>query len=246
MAKAPQSEQHRLLELQALDSKVVKLSREAHALQHDADISTAAAAAVEAQKVQRAAADMLADAASRLKDSEHEVETLTTRIDKNRTRYESGAGSAKDLVSMEHELVNMAERKGLLEDAELELMEAVEAATAARDEATAAHAAATAELNALEDARDVKLGEINKHKTELATERLALTGSLDSGLLAIYEKRRAQYGIGAARLFRGISEGSGMALAAGDLAEIKSKADDEIVFCPDSSCILVRSAEWNA
>lgn len=246
MAKAPQSEQHRLLELQALDSKVVKLSREAHVLEHDAEISASAAAATEALKTQRAADAEKAEAALRLKDSEHEVETLTTRIDKNRARYESGAGSAKDLVSMEHELATMAERKSVLEDEELELMEALEAATTGSDAATAAHTEATAALNALEDARDVKLGEINRQKTELATERLAFSETLDSGLLAIYEKRRAQYGIGAARLFHGTSEGSGMALAAGDLAEIKAKADDEIVFCPDSNCILVRSAEWNA
>lgn len=245
MAKAPQSEQLRLLELQALDSKVVKLTREARALEQDAGITAAAGAAAEAQKLQRAAHDVLAEAVSRLKDSEHEVETLSTRLDKNRARYESGTASAKDLVSMEHELASMAERKSLLEDAELELMEAVEAATIVSDEATTAHATATAELNALEDARDVKLGEINKQKTALATERLAFSESLDAGLLAIYEKRRAQYGIGAARLFHGISEGSGMALAAGDLAEIKAKAADEIVFCPDSSCILVRSTEWN-
>lgn len=245
MAKAPQSEQLRLLELQALDSKVVKLTREARALEQDAGITAAAGAAAEAQKLQRAAHEALAEAASRLKDSEHEVETLSTRLDKNRARYESGTASAKDLVSMEHELATMAERKSLLEDAELELMEAVEGATTVSDEATAAHAKATAELNALEDARDVKLGELNKQKTVLATERLAFSESLDAGLLAIYEKRRAQYGIGAARLFHGISEGSGMALAAGDLAEIKSKAADEIVFCPDSSCILVRSTEWN-
>ena len=52
-------------------------------------------------------------------------------------------------------------------------------------------------------------------------------------------------GVGAARLFHGKSEGSGMMLSPGDLAEVKAAADDDIVFCPDSGCILVRSAEWN-
>ncbi|HEY8295795.1 MAG TPA: DNA-binding protein, partial [Micrococcaceae bacterium] len=30
-----------------------------------------------------------------------------------------------------------------------------------------------------------------------------------------------------------------------DLAEIRKAPEDEIVFCPDSGAILVRSAEWN-
>jgi predicted nucleic acid-binding Zn-ribbon protein len=63
-------------------------------------------------------------------------------------------------------------------------------------------------------------------------------------MLAIYEKTLAKRGVGAARLFHGTSEGSGMQLSPGDLAEIKGASEDEIVFCPDSGCILVRSAEW--
>jgi predicted nucleic acid-binding Zn-ribbon protein len=35
-----------------------------------------------------------------------------------------------------------------------------------------------------------------------------------------------------------------MHLSPGDLAEIKAAAEDDIVFCPDSGCILVRSSEW--
>jgi predicted nucleic acid-binding Zn-ribbon protein len=36
-----------------------------------------------------------------------------------------------------------------------------------------------------------------------------------------------------------------MALSPGDLAAIRAAAEDEIVFCPDSGCILVRSPEWS-
>jgi len=73
----------------------------------------------------------------------------------------------------------------------------------------------------------------------------AFAEALDAGMLAVYEKTIARRGVGAARLFHGKSEGSGMMLSPGDLAEVKAAADDDIVFCPDSGCILVRSAEWN-
>ncbi|MDN6300811.1 MAG: DNA-binding protein, partial [Micrococcaceae bacterium] len=31
----------------------------------------------------------------------------------------------------------------------------------------------------------------------------------------------------------------------GDLAEIRAAAEDDVVSCPDSGVILVRSPEWN-
>ena len=75
-------------------------------------------------------------------------------------------------------------------------------------------------------------------------QRAEFADGLDAGMLAVYEKTLAKRGVGAARLFHGTSEGSGMQLSPGDLAEIKAAAEDDIVFCPDSGCILVRSSEW--
>ena len=67
---------------------------------------------------------------------------------------------------------------------------------------------------------------------------------LDAGMVAVYDKTLAKRGVGAARLFHGTSEASGMKLSPGDLADIKSAAADDLVFCPDSGAILVRSDEW--
>ena len=82
--------------------------------------------------------------------------------------------------------------------------------------------------------------------TVVRGQRDEFAAGLDAGMLAVYEKTLAKRGVGAARLFHGTSEGSGMQLSPGDLAEIKAAAEDDIVFCPDSGCILVRSAEWAA
>ena len=71
-----------------------------------------------------------------------------------------------------------------------------------------------------------------------------LAATFDAPLLTMYERILARRGVGAARLFQGKSEGSGMQLSPGDLADISGAAPDDIVLCPDSGCILVRSSEW--
>ena len=83
---------------------------------------------------------------------------------------------------------------------------------------------------------DAALAEVDAEATEVRGQRAEFAAGLDAGMLAVYEKTLAKRGVGAARLFHGTSEGSGMKLSPGDLAEIKAAAEDDIVFCPDSGC----------
>ncbi|MEE1620666.1 zinc ribbon domain-containing protein [Zafaria sp. J156] len=245
MAKAPQQEQHRLLDLQAFDSRLQALKRRAAELAQDPGVAAAAAigATLRAELAEADAAQEEARAA--LAASEQEVERVQARIEKDRKQLESGFGDSKSLMGLQHELETLAARKSELEDAELELMEALEEVGAAREQAAAASAQADAALAAEEARRDSELEAVGAERGEVQSGRDALSAELDPGLLALYEKRLAQRGIGAARLYHGASEGSGMKLAPGDLAEIKAAADDDVVYCPDSGCILVRSADWN-
>jgi predicted nucleic acid-binding Zn-ribbon protein len=100
------------------------------------------------------------------------------------------------------------------------------------------------ELRALEEARDSELAEIEAQRGKVQAQRSELAATFDTALLAIYERILARRGVGAARLFHGKSEGSGMQLSPGDLADISGAAPDDIVLCPDSGCILVRSGDW--
>ena len=91
---------------------------------------------------------------------------------------------------------------------------------------------------------DAELAMVEAEASGLRAQRTEFAAGLEPGMLAIYEKTLARRGVGAARLFHGTSEASGMKLSPGDLAEIKGAAADDIVFCPDSGAILVRSDEW--
>jgi uncharacterized protein len=246
MAKAPASEQLRLLDLQALDGKLVQLTRRAAAAAKNPDIDALKEklGAVENDLV--AASTGVADAERDLKRSETDVEMVQGRIERDQKRLDSGTGTSKDLTALQHELESLNKRRSDLEDVELEVMERLEAANARQAQVQQARDALRVELGGLEQVRDQELAAIEAEKAEVAGHRKELAGTFDAGLLAVYEKTLSQRGIGAARLFHGKSEGSGMQLSPGDLAEIKQAAEDAIVFCPDSGCILVRSAEWGS
>ncbi|MCW2131827.1 hypothetical protein B0G38_000977 [Arthrobacter sp. VKM Ac-2550] len=244
MAKAPASEQLRLLDLQALDSKVTQLDRRSATVAKNADIDALLEKLATADSELVTINTEVGDTQRELQRAETDVEMVQTRIDRDQKRLDSGSGSPKDLSALQSELVSLNKRRSDLEDVELEVMERLEAVRVRQADHQKSHDSLREELAALEKTRDEDLAAIAAERASVAAERAELAGTFEPTLLALYEKTRAQRGVGAARLFHGKSEGSGMQLSPGDLADIKKAAEDDIVFCPDSGCILVRSNEW--
>ncbi|WP_417235423.1 zinc ribbon domain-containing protein [Arthrobacter sp.] len=243
MAKASPAEQMLLLDLQALDSKIVKIDRAVKALAADPEIAAAQAAVAESEDARREVAAESAVAQQALAEVEQQVEKVQARIDKDRAQIDAGRGTARDMMALQHEIDSLLLKRGELENTELEMMEAAEEVVPRLEGATAAADGTAAQLAQLERGRDERGGELATERGHLVAERAELAGRIDAALLALYEKRLAQHGVGAARLFHGTSEGSGMQLAPGDLAEIRDAAADDVVYCPDSGAILVRSPE---
>lgn len=244
MAKAAPAEQLKLLELQGLDAKLKSLSNRRRSLETDPRIEDLQSALSIATGELATAKMAVHDAEMELKRAEADVEQVAARIERDETKLNSGTGLSKDLVALQKDIASLNKRRSDLEDIELEVMERLDSLRerlAAQqkivDDIQGSFGAIRAEL-------DEQLAEISAEETVVRGRRAEFAAGLDSGMLAVYEKTLARRGVGAARLFHGTSEGSGMQLSPGDLAEIKAAAEDDIVFCPDSGCILVRSAEW--
>ncbi|PNH84208.1 zinc ribbon domain-containing protein [Arthrobacter sp. AFG20] len=244
MAKAAPAEQLKLLELQGLDARLKSLSNRRRALESDPRITDLEAALSVANGELGAAKLAVHDAEAELKRAEADVEQVATRIERDEAKLNSGTGLSKDLVALQKDIASLNKRRSDLEDVELEVLERLDvlrerqaAQQSIVDDIQGSFAGIRAEL-------DAALAEVAAEENEVAGKRTDFAGGLDTGMLAVYEKTLARRGVGAARLFHGTSEGSGMQLSPGDLAEIKAAAEDDIVFCPDSGCILVRSAEW--
>ena len=244
MAKAAPAEQLKLLELQGLDARLKSLSNRRRTIESDPRISDLEAALSVANGELGAAKMAVHDAEAELKRSEADVEQVASRIERDEARLNSGTGLSKDLVALQSDIASLNKRRSALEDVELEVMERLEGLRERQaaqqqivDDVQGSFGVIRAEL-------DAALAEIAAEAAEVGGKRSEFAAGLDTGLLAVYEKTLAKRGVGAARLFHGKSEGSGMQLSPGDLAEIKAAAEDDVVFCPDSGCILVRSAEW--
>jgi len=244
VAKAAPAEQLKLLELQGLDARLKSLSNRRRSLENDPRITDLEAALNVANGELGAAKLAVHDAEAELKRAEADVEQVATRIEKDEARLNSGTGLSKDLVALQKDIASLNKRRSDLEDVELEVLERLDvlrerqaAQQSIVDDIQGSFSGIRAEL-------DAALAEVAAEENEVAGKRAAFAAGLDAGMLAVYEKTLARRGVGAARLFHGTSEGSGMQLSPGDLAEIKAAPEDDIVFCPDSGCILVRSAEW--
>ncbi|WP_026555213.1 zinc ribbon domain-containing protein [Arthrobacter sp. 35W] len=245
MAKAAPGEQMRLLELQALDARLKSLDNQTKVLNQDPRIVDLTAGLAVATSDLVLINTEVADLGRELVRAEDDVAQVAARIARDEAKLNSGTGLSKDLVALQSDIASLNKRRSDLEDAELEVMERGDAASERQrlqqgvvDDINGSFDGIRAEL-------DAALGTIDAERQSTLAERAALAATFDAALLAIYDRTLAKYGVGAARLFHGTSEGSGMQLSPGDLADIKKAADDDIVFCPDSGAILVRSAEWN-
>jgi hypothetical protein len=108
-------------------------------------------------------------------------------------------------------------------------------------------AVVTAELARANAQRAEAEKSLQQGEAELDTEianlrrlRDDIAGGLPPELLALYEKQRERYGIGAGLYVNGVSMATGMLLSESDADAIRHAESDDVLLCPESSCILVR------
>ncbi len=122
-------------------------------------------------------------------------------------------------------------------------METVDVAAAALASARADLDVVAARIAEAAVSRDAALAELDAERQETAAQRATIAEKVPAELLALYEKQRARYGIGASLLRGGVSGASGVALNSSDMNVVRAAAPDDVLLCPDSSAILVRTNE---
>lgn len=245
MAKAPVDDQFELLELQQLDNFLAVATRTFEQTLKHPDLATARAKLRAAMEHLEHAQAKVAEEADQEQSIEDQIASVEARIAKDQRALDAGSGSAETLTNLQHEIDSLRAKKAQLEAAELEVMDGSEKHQAELEKAKSKVAHAEKELKNTEDNLRVTLAEVQSKARHTQEERQRIADMIDPELLALYEKIRARNGgLGAARLFKGVSEGSGMRLSPGDLATINKAADDDVVICPDSGVILVRSGDW--
>lgn len=244
MTTAPAADQRRLLDLQALDTRLDQIAhrKKTHPLlarlteldKQAGDLHTALVTSQTAR----------GDLRRELAKSEGDVEQVRNRAARDQARLDSGTGTAKDLQALTHELAALAKRQGDLEEIELEIMERLEAHEAAVAELQRAYDAQDEARRAVVAERDAAFAELDTEGARVRAERDQMASEVEPSLLALYEKLRARLGgLAVAPLRHGRSEASGLMIPATELARIKALPPEEIVYCEDSGRILVRGED---
>jgi predicted nucleic acid-binding Zn-ribbon protein len=237
--------QLRLLDLQALDSRLDQIAhrRRTHpAVAAIADLDTRLAS-VRDRVV--AAETEVTDLERSLTKAEADVEQVRARSGRDQELLDSGrVGSAKELENLQSEIQSLARRQGDLEEVELEVMERLEDARAARDALRSERAALEAELGAETTHRDDDWAAGERDAETVRVERARVLAEIPADLVTLYEKLRADHdGVGAAALHQRRCEGCRMELTPTDIGRIRDAAPDAVLRCEECRRILVRTPE---
>jgi predicted nucleic acid-binding Zn-ribbon protein len=149
----------------------------------------------------------------------------------------------REIEGLQHELATLNRRQSELEDGELELMEQRETAERALSGVQKRLAEASERRAAAEQRRDDTLAEIEKEQEFKTNSRAPLAADLPADLLTLYDKIRAESGLGAALVRSGRCGGCRIELYGADLGRVKSAPPDEVVRCEECRRIMVRTAE---
>ena len=240
--KASPAEQARLLELQTLDTRIRQLDHRAKSMPQ---LKVLAGLGVEADglRVERlSATGAVEDAKLELGRIESDVAVVEARITRDTERLQSSS-SVKDVAGLESELSGLRKRQNDLEEIELTVMERLENLEAVLREANARVVEIEEKIAAATVEKDAELLTITDERSTATAARSALAAQVSEELLALYQRQLDRYGAGASLLQYGTSSASGVKLNENDMQTIRAADPDDVILCPDSSAILVRTAE---
>jgi predicted nucleic acid-binding Zn-ribbon protein len=241
--KADPAVQRRLLELADVDAELARVEHRRATLPE----LTAVAEAEEAVRARRdalvAADTTLGDLDREVKRQEKEVDAVRAREDRDRGLLAGGTVSAKQMTDLEHELATLQRRQNTLEDDLLELMERREAVELDSKHAGVELAKAEEELADASRRRDQVMADLETTQARRDAERVRLVPEFPEALLGLYERVRANKGIGAALLRARRCGACRIELDRSAISRISGTAADEVVTCEECGAIMVRTPE---
>lgn len=241
--KADPTRQAKLLDLQALDTRLSQIAHARTTLPQLAEIADLEGKArlLDDQLVR--SRTELGDVQREVRKAEADVQQVRDRATRDQQRLDSGVGTAKDLTAIQHELESLGRRQTELEDVELEVMERAEAIESDVAELERGRGELTERLTRLEGECDARLGELDSEEAQVGAPREDLVAEVGDDLVALYDKIRSTSVTGAAALRQRRCGGCQLELNPVELRTIKEAPEDEVLRCEECRRILVRTPE---
>lgn len=247
MTTASPADQRKLLDLQALDTKMARLAHERRSLpvlEMLKELSGRSEDLHGELALARAEAD---DAKRELAKADADVEQVRARAGRHQKTLDAGQGLSRELLALQQELEQLAVRQQVLEEVELEAMERLESAEARVSALEAQEQSIRADVVHHTAARDAEFTRIDTEVSEIRAEREQRASSLDPDLVELYEQARAQTGgLGAVAVHGYRTEGVNIEFTLAEQSWLDSAAADEVLVSEERGFILVRLADGEA
>ena len=240
MPKADPFVQRRLLDLAGFDQSINAAEHRRANLPELAVISAGNEKLTELRNTKVLAETEVSDLERATRKLDNEIDQVRSRAERDAQRLASGAGNAKDMDNLQHEITSLSRRQGVLEDEALELMEQKETADAALASAQAEFGRLEAEVVAATSIRDDQFADIDDEVGRHRKDRAELVGGLPTDLAALYERIHKSGKVAAAKLNGSRCEACRMDLDSMELSGINAAPSDDVVRCPECGAILIR------
>jgi len=237
------ADQLRLLDVQALDTRLQQLEHQRKTLPGHARVAEVAAQRADVERAVVESRTAVVDLRRELTKAEADVEQVRTRAARDQARMDSGSASVKDVQALAAELETLGRRTAALEEVELDVMVRLEAHETALEGVTAAHEGLLDAQRQADAQLAEGLAQVDAEVATVSAERAARVEGIDVGLITLYDKLRGQLGgLGVARLRGRTCEGCRLELNPGDVAKLNAAAPEQVVRCEECDRILVRVA----
>ncbi len=242
--KASPEAQLRLLELADLDAELSRLDHRRRGLPELGEYQRIEARDAELGDELTALEAQESDLSRQQAKAEADVDQVRSRVERDRSRLDAGqVSSPRELENLQSEIVSLGRRQSDLEEIVLDVMERREEAQRRRDSLTQERTGLARQRDEVAARRDAALAEIGEQAEKAASLRSGVAAEEPADLLALYDRLRAQHGVGAAALRGGRCQGCHLALNTVDLGRIRSAPPDEVLRCEECRRILIRTPE---
>lgn len=192
-----------------------------------------------------AAETKVSDLSRAQRKAEADLTPVRERKERDQQRLDNGSvGDPKQLSQISEEIASLTRRISDLEDAQLEVMESLEAANTEFEALKSRRTDLEQQLREKMAGRDEEVKKIDREIDSHAMLRQAYVIELPDALLKTYERLRTQHGgVGAAELKQRRCLGCQLELNAADLREYAAAAPDDVLRCEECDRILIRTAD---
>ncbi|HEY6796472.1 MAG TPA: C4-type zinc ribbon domain-containing protein [Kineosporiaceae bacterium] len=243
MVTAAPQDQWRLVDVAEHDTRLGQLAHRRRTLAEHVEAERLGKRLAQLGDELVAARTRVADVTRELAKAEADVELVRQRAIRDKARLDAGQGAPRDLQALQHEIESLAQRQSVLEDAQLAVMERLEAAEGGVRALEAEQERAAAEQAEVLARRDAAIAALDDEVGAVSRARADAVSGLPADLVALYEKIRASSGTGAARLRARRCEGCRIELNAVDLGRLRTAPEDAVLRCEECGRILVRTPD---